>query len=347
MMHLGDCLPWLRSLPANSVDLILTDPPYFKVKSEAWDRQWDKPAEFLAWLGTIADEWRRVLKPNGSLYCFASPQMSARVEVMLGSRFAILNSIVWNKSDSAGRHSASCKEDLRSFFPATERIVFAEQLGADNMAKGEAGYEAKCDELRGFVFEPLRRYLCDERDRCGITNGEINKAFQAKTGNPKSGMAGHWFSRVQWCLPTEANYLWLRELFTARGAPEPLRREYEDLRREYEDLRREYEDLRRPFSVTKDDFYTDVWSFKTVQAYRGKHPCEKPQALLRHMIERSTRPGGVVLDCFAGSGSTGVAALALGREFMGCEMSPEWHAVASRALAGVGETVSLPLEAAQ
>ncbi|MGT7516505.1 hypothetical protein ACRW4M_25220, partial [Escherichia coli] len=34
------CLEFIRSLPENSVDLIVTDPPYFKVKPEGWDNQW-------------------------------------------------------------------------------------------------------------------------------------------------------------------------------------------------------------------------------------------------------------------------------------------------------------------
>jgi len=334
----------MREMDANSVDAIITDPPYYKVKGEAWDNQWDTPAKFLEWVGLLCEQFERILKPNGSLYFFASPQMAARVECEIGKRFAVLNSITWRKGaagkSAVGWSQKTEKEALRMWLPESERIIFAEHYGADNMAKGEAGYEAKCDELRGFVFEPLRSYLAEEVKRAGWTPAGLNEAM----GFAPRGMAEtRYFGRSQWQLPTEPHYAKMRELLGV----EYLRREYEDLRREYEDLRREYEDLRRPFSVTKDDFYTDVWSFKTVQAYRGKHPCEKPQALLRHMIERSTRPGGVVLDCFAGSGSTGVAALALGREFMGCEMSPEWHAVASRALAGVGETVSLPLEAAQ
>ena len=49
-LHHGDCLEVMSSMADNSVDAVVTDPPYFKVKSEWWDRQWDKPAEFLAWL---------------------------------------------------------------------------------------------------------------------------------------------------------------------------------------------------------------------------------------------------------------------------------------------------------
>lgn len=83
---LGDCLEVLPSIPDNSVNLVYTDPPYYKVKSEAWDRQWDKPAQFLGWLGEVLEEFQRVLAPNGSLYLFASPKMAARVELKVGER---------------------------------------------------------------------------------------------------------------------------------------------------------------------------------------------------------------------------------------------------------------------
>ena len=324
---LGDCLEVMKTLPDCSVDAVVTDPPYYRVKDEEWDRQWDDPTAFLAWLDQVVEQWQRLLKPNGSLYCFASPRMAARVEVLLGQRFQVLNSLVWLKP--AGRHDGACKEDLRAFFPATERIIFAEQFGADGAAMGGSGYSGTCDELRGFVFEPLRLYLDSEREAAGFTVRQVAEAFQSKSGSRTvTGMAGHWFGCVQWALPTAENYAWLQDLLGGQH----LRREYEDLRREYEDLRREYEDLRRPFNVSPEVPYTDVWVFRTVQAYGGKHPCEKPQALLQHIIKASTRPGAVVLDSFAGSGSTGQACLALGREFIGIERCPHWHRVASQSL---------------
>jgi site-specific DNA-methyltransferase (adenine-specific) len=327
----GDCLVEMAKLPDKSVDLILTDPPYFKVKTDAWDRQWEKPTEFLAWLDSIAAQWQRILKPNGSLYCFASPQMAARVECQIMERFLVLNSIVWAKNHTKKGSIARrcCVADLRTFFTEKELIIFAEHYGADNMAKGDAGYAAKCDELRGFLFEPLRAYLVGERDRAGHTTKSVCKALNLST------MAGHYFGKSQWALPTEKHYNAMRELFNKQGDEylrreyEDLRREYEDLRREYEDLRREYEDLRRPFTVSSSQSFTDVWTFETVSNYKGKHPCEKPQDLLRHIISASSRPGDVVLDCFMGSGSTGVACRELGREFIGIELDAEYFRKAS------------------
>ena len=307
----GDCLDVLPTLPDNSIDLIVTDPPYFRVKKDAWDRQWGTPKLFLAWLDRVLAEFHRVLRPNGSLYVFASPQMAARVEVLTAERFNVLSSITWKKGDANGNgpHSKHHKEGLRAFASQTERVIFAEHKGSDNIAKGEAGYEAKCDQLRGFVFEPIRKYLDDERIAARFSRGDCDAAC----GNQ---MSGHYFSTVQWTLPTEANYLKLREAFNKSGGGY--------LQRQYEDLRTQYEDLRRPFAVTADVPYTDVWDFPIVSHYAGKHPCEKPQALLRHIIAASSRPGAVVLDAFFGSGAVGEAAVALGRRCVAVEMSEHW-----------------------
>ena len=316
-LHLGDCLEVLRTLPDCSVDAVVTDPPYYRVKSEDWDRQWDNPGAFLAWLDQVAEQWQRVLKPNGSLYCFASPQMAARVEVMLGRRFQVLNSIRWTKAQ--GWHEKAEKEALRSYLSSWEAVIFAEQFGADGSAFHGSGWADQCAELRAGVFEPLRQYLLQERDRAGITSRRVDKCLGT------SDMARHYFGASQWALPTEDAYAKLRHLLNNGPG-------HEDLRREYEDLRREYEDLRRPFNVTRFDQFTDVWTFRTVQARPGRHPCEKPQALLRHIISSSTRPGAVVLDSFAGSGATGQACLALGREFIGIERCPHWHRVGTQSL---------------
>lgn len=319
-LHQGDCLQVMRGMGANSVDLIVTDPPYFKVKGDWWDRQWDTPQGFLAWMAELCAEWQRLLKPNGSLYVFASPRMAARVEVTIAERFNILNHIVWAKHNGSGTGTAegANKDVFRGYFPQTERIIFAEHYGADNIAKGEAGYEAKCDELRGFLFEPIRAYLDEERQRAGVPHRVVIREL---------GMGGHdthFFSAVQWKLPLREQYEAMRRIFSENDHGG------EYLRREYEDLRREYEDLRRPFSVSADVPYTDVWTFPTVAHYPGKHPCEKPMAMMRHIITASSRPDAVVMDCFMGSGVTGEAAVELGRDFIGIEMDAGHFARADR-----------------
>ena len=72
-----------------------------------------------------------------------------------------------------------------------------------------------------------------------------------------------------------------------------------------------------------------------VPSARRLHQTEKPLEVMRWAVGLCP-PGGTVLDPFAGSGSTGVAAIAEGRRFVGCELSPEYYDVASRRLAEAG-----------
>jgi site-specific DNA-methyltransferase (adenine-specific) len=64
------------------------------------------------------------------------------------------------------------------------------------------------------------------------------------------------------------------------------------------------------------------------------HPTTKPLPLMRELVEDFSRPGDLVLDCFAGSATTGIACNQLGRHFLGWELSPEYHAIATRRLNG-------------
>jgi site-specific DNA-methyltransferase (adenine-specific) len=52
------------------------------------------------------------------------------------------------------------------------------------------------------------------------------------------------------------------------------------------------------------------------------HPTQKPLGILAPLIEYSVPRGGIVLDPFLGSGSTGIAAKLLGRHYIGCELDP-------------------------
>ncbi len=71
----------------------------------------------------------------------------------------------------------------------------------------------------------------------------------------------------------------------------------------------------------------------------GKHPTQKPVALVSRCLRASTNPGDLVLDPFAGSGSTGVAALQLGRRFIGVEREPAYARLAAKRL---GEAARAP-----
>ena len=330
VVHEMDALSLLRALPSESVNLIATDPPYFQVKDEAWDHQWSSAAVYIEWIGRLCEEWRRVLTANGSLYVFAWPGISDLVRAEMRKTFSVLNEVVWVKPFS--RHDQADEDVLRCYFSQTERIIFAEQAGADHpfqsaLIDGNATYWGACEASKRSIFGD---YLKAEFERASVNNRQIAALFPSASGG-MTGCVSNWL--LGYNCPTPDQYQKMRSFLNSRNGGEYLRREYEDLRREYEDLRREYEDLRRPFNVSENVPYTDVWSFPTVGTYPGKHPAEKPLALMKHIVNASSRPGDVVLDCFCGSGTTLDAARQLGRQFIGCDFDAHWVAVARNRVA--------------
>lgn len=331
-LHNADCVQFTKSLADNSVDLVVTDPPYFRVKSEKWDNQWRDVVEYLAWLDDVlADLWR-VLKPNGSLYLFCSSKLASDTEILVRQRMNVLSHIVWAKPN--GHWKQQHKEGLRQFFPSTERIIFAEHYGAEGFAKGQVGYGIKCQQLKRETFAPLMEYFIKARKSLNVSAAEIN----AVTGTQ---MCNHWFGRSQWEMPSEKHYLALQNLFNRkaaeRGISNPLSAQlnelhgqynsliqsYNTLSAQYDDLREQYMHLRRYFRVTADVPYTDVWTYPPVSWYPGKHPCEKPASLLDHIITSSSREGAVIYDPFMGSGSTLKRCLQLNRGGIGVELEEE------------------------
>lgn len=284
-LHCMDALDFLRSQPAGSVSLIATDPPYFRVKGEAWDNAWDDSAAFLRWVGELCGEWRRVLAPNGSLYVFASPEMDHGVESVIRNYFRVLTNVRWRKPPFSTKAEMFRKEDLRAPFPASESIIFAEQ-----------------------VWEwPV--LLQSAREQSGLSRQEVSE----RVVGSRSGASWNWEAGIR--LPEPHHWAALRDLFPSLPP---------------------YDAIARPYTATECAPYTDVWDFGTVSQYPGKHPCEKPLALMEHIIRTSSRPGDLVLDCFLGSGTTALAAQNLGRRFIGCDESQHWVNWTRQRLAQIG-----------
>lgn len=79
----------------------------------------------------------------------------------------------------------------------------------------------------------------------------------------------------------------------------------------------------------------------------GTHPTEKPVALLGELLSVVAPPGGVVLDCFAGTGATGVASVLAGRRFVGVERETPYLDVAARRLGSTSPAPYFALPGAQ
>jgi site-specific DNA-methyltransferase (adenine-specific) len=65
----------------------------------------------------------------------------------------------------------------------------------------------------------------------------------------------------------------------------------------------------------------------------NNHPTVKPIELMKYLIKLITPPGGIVLDPFNGSGSTGCAAVELGHEYIGCELDPVYVDITNKRIA--------------
>lgn len=77
------------------------------------------------------------------------------------------------------------------------------------------------------------------------------------------------------------------------------------------------------------DFVETSVTPKSERAF-GKHPTQKPIALMEHFVKVLTNPGDLVLDPFMGSGSTGVAAVNNDRNFLGCDLSDDYYEIAKK-----------------
>ena len=83
------------------------------------------------------------------------------------------------------------------------------------------------------------------------------------------------------------------------------------------------------FNFTVQQEMHNVWTGPNKSIYgETEHPSEKPVNLLQHFIQIHTNPNDLVLDCFMGSGSTGVAAVSLGRRFIGIEKDEKYFEIA-------------------
>lgn len=97
-VYLADTLEFNKEIPDKSIDLVISDSPYYDVVKDSFDHQWDSPEEFLTWLEQNVIEWKRILKDNGTLFVYSSQEMNADIDIMLQDYFNIKNRIIWYRS---------------------------------------------------------------------------------------------------------------------------------------------------------------------------------------------------------------------------------------------------------
>lgn len=288
----GDCLELMKNIPDGSVDLVLTDPPYGVMGKSTHDiKGWEN--RNIDWDKNIDHkavffECERVLRVNGKCVLFSQEPYTSKLIADYTPGMAFLYRAVWVKNNAG--NVLGCKRNMVSYFE--DICVFS---------KKEYDYDHK---------HPSRDYLMREKEKCAGVD------FKKLLGN---SMASHYFTRgFQFSIPSRENY---DKLQTTGFFQKP----YEELL----DENRRYRE-----SVPKPTF--NLWQggkFKSnVLQYPkdgdGFHPTQKPVALLEDLIQTFSNLGDIILDFTMGSGSTGVACVKTGREFIGIELDEKYFEIA-------------------
>ena len=92
-----DCLDGIKKIDDNSVDLILTDPPYCLGKDYGNDSDTKNPKEYLEWMYKWIDSILPKLKESGSMYIFLSWQYSPEIFFYIKNRMIMVNEIIWDR----------------------------------------------------------------------------------------------------------------------------------------------------------------------------------------------------------------------------------------------------------
>lgn len=109
-IHATDARRFIDTLPDASVDLFLTDPPYYGIVRDSWDNQWDSVDAFVEWLAGIFEAARPKLKPTGSLVFFGGIGRHGqhplfRLVERLEQTYIYRNWLTWAKRRAYGKRN--------------------------------------------------------------------------------------------------------------------------------------------------------------------------------------------------------------------------------------------------
>ena len=119
----GDCIENLRNLQSESVDLIIADPPYFKVVNQKWDYFWKTEIEYINWCKEWIKECSRVLRKGGSFYLFGYFRILVHIVPILEEYgLSIRQQIIVDKGIRSV--SGRATKNYKMFPNVTESIIF-------------------------------------------------------------------------------------------------------------------------------------------------------------------------------------------------------------------------------
>ena len=321
LMH-GDCLERLKELPDNSVDSVVTDPPYgLSFMGKKWD--YDVPSE---------DVWReciRVLKPGGHLLAFAGTRTQHRMAVRIeDAGFEIRDMIAWVYGSGFPK-SHNLKDEWQGWGtalkPALEPITVARKpfkgtVAANVLAHGTGGLNVDGCRVEALDGENRSR----DNSRClddTFFGGKkrINQVIEPGTGRWPANIIHDGSDEVVGLFPSDKQGIASRFFYVAKASKKDRDEGCEGL---------EAQSVVRMATQNGASGVPSKAMERFATVSRNHHPTVKPTALMRYLCRLVTQPGGVVLDPFTGSGSTGKAAILEGFRFIGIEREAEYVEIA-------------------
>ena len=303
---------WLNNeLPDKSVQLIIADPPYYKVKGY-FDFIWKTFDDYLADVEKWAIECKRLLADNGTLLWYGDAKNIAYTQIIFDKHFNLLNSIVWENTNDH-KQQIRFNEDLRTFAPLTERILM---------------YSNDVYNLTQCVYS-IRDYIRAEieRARGKIILKEVNEALGTATNGGGVASACLSLDKAEPTMLTKEMYQKLQAWCNPY------------LTKEYEELRKEYEELRRPFNNSLH--LGDVIRLPNYETSNYEHDTIKPEKLTRILISTCSRKNDLVLVPFAGSGTECAMSVKEGRNTIGFEITPKHAEMSNKRLQNILRQPSL------
>jgi site-specific DNA-methyltransferase (adenine-specific) len=297
----GDCLEEMKKLKDNSVDLVVIDPPY-----NIGIDEWDKIENYYDWMEEVFIEIERVLKKTGSFYFFHNDflKMVQLQNILNKKSFVFKQLLVWDK------------------FNGTKPGAFG------RVSRGISNFPKQAEYCLYYIFvkynnepvgnEDIRDYFLEERNKISDSLTKINKiAFSATNG--KDGMAGNILSPYKkgWSFPSREKY-------------ELLNKHYGICNESYDELKDKYKCKSGKIKMHTFNCQGNASVIQFPHESPNGHITPKPVKLIETMIKTSSNEGDVVLDCFMGSGTTGVACKNLNRNFIGMELDEKYFEIAKQ-----------------
>jgi hypothetical protein len=299
---LGDCLDVLRGFPDKCVDSIITDPPYgIRLLGKKWDYQIPTIGMFQGML--------RVIKPGGALLCFGSPRTFHRIAVNIeDAGFIITDTIGW-------LHLQGMPKSLDVSYQIDKRRGTLGPVKSKGVGTGPFGGVKKYAEYggpgspEGFLWNGWQTGLKPAWEPIIVAMRPTEGTYDENA--LEYGVAG---LNTEGCrIPcTESTGMVVRGVNGRHPADVIVE-----------------EGLEVPGIGQPDRFFFCPKPSKKERGEGNDHVSVKPLDLMRYLVRLTKTPfGGVVLDPFAGSGTTGVAAQIEERDFVLIEKDPEYHKIA-------------------